>query len=1145
MFAFQSYRRVGLRRLGLELLEPRMLFSFAPVERGWLAYDDGLVGNLTSEFSRDVPSVDDRGIPRDIDERRFGNAVDHAPLLTWLPGESPLTAASIRPLATGLDHDGVTPLLVLSIPGQERVFIFRGEHFELVGNISFRRGDLPWNTSETQTYRPGAAIVHHGLIVFSAERLEDTDAGLQIVGTSFIYTQDYGVSLERVAQVGGGFDVPAIAGGVSHGMSRGRQWAFLNPFPVNGLNDTNHVWFPWADYIERMGNPKGGQIGLFQAVRDSESGIWTVLPNRLVHEEWIVEDIGGFHAHTAAVTLGGIISHWGDVGYRNQILFHEFDLANYQTAQITTQVVYGGYDSSGAIERNAPQPVAAAPAPVLGEHFASGDTTQEMVLHFGSLTNSTDALTVSAPVSQPMRNTQGTSYAGTTILHLQWVQGRGYVSGGVVDPFYHFSPDGVTWAPMNLPPGGGGFGRMWIYGSKLLVLDSENRTWLADIPVVNRVLPLQIAPGGTNRIGDSLPLQVGLAMGNTRREVEFVDGIWRYVDDQQHLSPQPATPPFPASTAVYEVNLGSTSRELGTWWLQPEGETLDASRPNLLDMWIYNLGSQAVRLGTRLRVPTTGSAASEQTHESNVNFEWVPLGVRQDPPVDGEGRFAVGFYTSRTGSVNADARFLIAPRYFGELNTPPYPLEPLASGSNELEVVTGFRLAQAWSAGLVFQWPHNAPQSMSGKMPVASLRAADGGYLEFSVEYNGATSARLVVEFVRPGMPTARMDFSQNILRGDIIEVVLGGSDHAISGTVRIGGREPIARQIQLIGSPLAAFDQFAWASGDGAKVTTVNPLLVMIDGEIMWNAQQQVAWLRSTLEGRPTFRVNPYPGDFNFDGVVDDEDRTVWEANIGSTSNLAADANLDGVVNQADYEVWLQYLGTRAPSPMNPLPGDFDFNGIVNSADYFVWRDTRGSKLKLNADADRNGIVDQLDYDIWYSQFGKRAEAPPQPLPGDFNFNGVVTAADYTVWRDTFGARNNLNADADRNGVVDTADLDIWRSQFGKSLPVDPPQDGAANESEALSVMAWGDTSPASTSRSTRPATAVPAANSSLSNAKELLILDAAYAAIDSQDEPAVTARLRIDRFEDSARNLAFCASMLNLAVGARTLSAEIDASF
>jgi autotransporter-associated beta strand protein len=53
-------------------------------------------------------------------------------------------------------------------------------------------------------------------------------------------------------------------------------------------------------------------------------------------------------------------------------------------------------------------------------------------------------------------------------------------------------------------------------------------------------------------------------------------------------------------------------------------------------------------------------------------------------------------------------------------------------------------------------------------------------------------------------------------------------------------------------------------------------------------------------------------------------------------------------------------------------LPGDYNFSGVVDAADYTVWRDSLGQMATgLAADGDRDGVVDQDDYGVWKSQFG------------------------------------------------------------------------------------------------------------------------------------------------------------------------------
>jgi hypothetical protein len=55
--------------------------------------------------------------------------------------------------------------------------------------------------------------------------------------------------------------------------------------------------------------------------------------------------------------------------------------------------------------------------------------------------------------------------------------------------------------------------------------------------------------------------------------------------------------------------------------------------------------------------------------------------------------------------------------------------------------------------------------------------------------------------------------------------------------------------------------------------------------------------------------------GDYNYDGVVDAADYTVWRDNIGSTTHLDADGDFDGVVGVPDYELWKANFGSSAGS--------------------------------------------------------------------------------------------------------------------------------------------------------------------------------------------------------------------------------------
>ncbi|TWT47520.1 hypothetical protein [Botrimarina hoheduenensis] len=1085
------YRAIGTRRpdhpLHLESLEPRIVLDAAGVVVGdaqFLRYDDGVFGTLSPSFSRDVATIDRNGAPLAADERRFGEALPLVADLEWTNTGVQLGSTGVfEVLASGWDHDGVTPLMVVQGVSAQALIIYRGNDFTEVARLSYAGGDLLEGELPGRRYVPRAAIVYHGLIVIGAQRYENTASGDKEVGIDFFTTQDLGQTLSLVPQADGSPVTPSYPDGVADGSTQLRTWSFMNPFPVQGIEDTNAAWFPWADYIDKRFDPQGGQVGLFRADRDALTGEWIVRPNRVLVTDWVAADAGGFHVHTAAITTGGVLSHWGDVGYRNKTDFHQIDLENYETAPVVTTTVFGGYTSDTAINRTAPQPVSAAPAPTPGGHFASGDNTPDQILEFGALTTTSDALEIDTQVYQPYRNRSGNRFSGMEILHLQWLQGVGYASGSWVDPMYHFSPDGERWAAVQLPDSLKG--RLWLFGDRMVVLNGREFV-TAPLPQIDEVSPLRLSPGGTNRVAPTLEAQNPIGAGATFRQVWFQDGLWRYADTNVPLVHQTDPPPFLSEAPVYEVVVGSTM-DLGTWYLQPSGQQQSLSESQLIDAWVANLGSQSATVSMNLGILNAGVGGflGQSGHEVADNVDWTPIGVNGKTGTNSSGRVLLDLSTL---TINPGAQFLLAIPYFGELDTPPYPLAPQATGSNELELASGFSTGKDWSAGVVFRWPENAPMGGSDRMPIGSLLGPTGDVVELSVLYGRGERGLLRADFYHSGALVKTIQVEQPILlRGDWVELVVSSGELGSVLSASVAGRTPTS--VSVAGEIDLQLNSFVWASRDGATVTALEAALLVVDADEAWTADQQREWLRGSLNEKSVFRAKPAPGDFNSDGVVNAADRAVWEATLfvpnpggpgdanddgfvdqvdgdlwreqyGQVAMMHADANCDKVVDVADYTVIRDAMG----KPLPPRPGDgnrdgvVDFDdyalwaseygqtgpqlamdgnndGVVDLADYTFWSDNFGATYPNDpADVDRSGTVDQTDYALWVVGYG----GEEQTLSADFNEDGIVDLADYTIWRDNRGPQviPGTGADGSRNGYVDAADLLIWQDALGTIYP-------------------------------------------------------------------------------------------------------------
>jgi hypothetical protein len=80
-----------------------------------------------------------------------------------------------------------------------------------------------------------------------------------------------------------------------------------------------------------------------------------------------------------------------------------------------------------------------------------------------------------------------------------------------------------------------------------------------------------------------------------------------------------------------------------------------------------------------------------------------------------------------------------------------------------------------------------------------------------------------------------------------------------------------------------------------------------------------------------------------------------------------AIEAHYGTSIGGIDFHELTTFSDSAAPRPQ----GDFNYDGVVDAADYTVWRDNIGSTTRLDADGDFDGVIGVLDYELWKSNFG------------------------------------------------------------------------------------------------------------------------------------------------------------------------------
>jgi hypothetical protein len=137
---------------------------------------------------------------------------------------------------------------------------------------------------------------------------------------------------------------------------------------------------------------------------------------------------------------------------------------------------------------------------------------------------------------------------------------------------------------------------------------------------------------------------------------------------------------------------------------------------------------------------------------------------------------------------------------------------------------------------------------------------------------------------------------------------------------------------------------------------------------------------------------------------------------------------------------------------------GDYNGDGIVNNEDYIVWRyyfiNPPAQASFYHGDGNGDGVVDDDDYEIWSDNWGATGN---QDLEADFNRDGCVDLADLTILATYLpmpSCASRFEGDADGNGAVNLADLTVLSTQMQQGCEGEGLMAGGGEGDENLEAM-------------------------------------------------------------------------------------------
>jgi hypothetical protein len=252
----------------------------------------------------------------------------------------------------------------------------------------------------------------------------------------------------------------------------------------------------------------------------------------------------------------------------------------------------------------------------------------------------------------------------------------------------------------------------------------------------------------------------------------------------------------------------------------------------------------------------------------------------------------------------------------------------LAGGTGTLNVNPGGTVSVAEDTVL---FPNGTLRLQGGTLATTEISFEGGGQFQWTSGtlhvgiYNGnltAPSGGTLAPGRSAGGTTVIGNYSQS--PGATLEIEVGGTATAtefdfvnVTGTATLGGELALALINGFVPNPATQFVvlnaevdllSFFANAGNGQRLDTVNGVgsfLVHYGPTSAFDPDQIVL---------TDFELNPLPGDYNVNGVVDAADYVVWRNNEG-TNNLLPNDPIGGTIDADQYNQWRSHFGETAGS--------------------------------------------------------------------------------------------------------------------------------------------------------------------------------------------------------------------------------------